>query len=100
MLPDSNTAKYFNLHQTKMLYIINHGIAPYFKSTILETFKKFSVYRLPFYKSVTTLVQDCEILMMVRYWNYGTYRAIDPYLEFSFLNHSKIIVTSITLCDT
>ena len=80
-----------------LLHILNQ---PYLKNP-----KKFLAYSLSFYESLIKLVQDCEILMMVRYWDYDKYRAIVPHLESSFFNHSKITLTShfvmtVTVCYT
>ena len=37
MFPDSKIARNFSMARTKIMYAINHGIAPYFKSNLLTS---------------------------------------------------------------
>ena len=42
IFPDSQIAKQVQLHRTKLGYVVNHGLAPYYKETIISAIKDAS----------------------------------------------------------
>ena len=42
IFPDSQIAKQVQLHRTKLGYVVNHGLAPYYKETIISAVKDAS----------------------------------------------------------
>lgn len=48
MFPDSKIATSFSMTRTKTMYIINHELAPYFKSLLLDSLKKSDIHAYSF----------------------------------------------------
>ena len=51
-----------------MGYALKYGLGPYFKNLINESVKKLSAYSLSFDESLCEVAQECEMVVMVRYW--------------------------------
>ena len=51
MFPDSKIAKDMTIGTDKIRYVINFGIAPIFKSMLIESIKLSEVYVVCFYES-------------------------------------------------
>ena len=55
---------------SKMQYgLINHGLAPYFKSLLLDSLKKSDIYVYSFDESLNYVTQTCEMDLYIRYWD-------------------------------
>ena len=63
MFPDSDIVKKFTLGKTKCSYIINYGIAPYFKEILLKAINHSPYYSLSFDESM----QNCRMDVGIRY---------------------------------
>ena len=61
MFPDSHIAKSFQLGATKMKYLTNFGIAPYFKSLLVESVKESPCHVLSFDDSLNPVTQTSEM---------------------------------------
>ena len=60
-------SKLFQLGPTKLKYITNFGIAPYFKSVLLERIKESSRYVISYDESLNKKTQSSEMDLLVRY---------------------------------
>ena len=69
IFPDSGPAKKITTVCVEMRYVLKYGLGPYFKNLMSESVKKSSVYSLSFDESLREVTQDCEMVVMVRYWH-------------------------------
>ena len=69
LCPDSKIAKDVTLGRTKISYILNFGLAPYFKSLLIEEIKKTPCYLISFDESLNKITQNCQMNLLVRFWN-------------------------------
>ena len=67
--PDSQIVKDFKLGNLKLMYIVNYGIAPYFKQFLEAKLEKAALYTLSFEESLNEITQDSEMVVMVHYWD-------------------------------
>ena len=58
MFPDSKIAKSFELGATKLKYVINFGIAPYFKDILYNHLKKSNCFVISFDESLNDYTQN------------------------------------------
>ena len=65
--PDSQIAEDFKLGHLKLMYIVNYGIAPYFKQFLDAKLKKVPLYTLSFDESLNEITQESEMVVMVQY---------------------------------
>ena len=56
MCPDSQIAKDYKVGRLKLMYIVNYGIAPYFKQRLDEKFKKALLYTFSFDESLNEMI--------------------------------------------
>ena len=59
----------FNLARTKSMYVINHGLAPFFKSMLNDSLQKCNIHVFYFNESLNEVTQTCEMDMYIRSWN-------------------------------
>ena len=52
MFPDSRIAEAFLMGRTKLMYMINHGLAPFFKSLLLSELNKADIFVFSFDESL------------------------------------------------
>ena len=69
MFPRLKSLYNFNLARTKSMYVINHGLAPFFKSMLNESLQKSNIHVFCFDESLNEVTQTCEMDMYIRYWN-------------------------------
>ncbi|XP_047130548.1 uncharacterized protein LOC124810196 [Hydra vulgaris] len=69
MFPDSKIAEDFTMNTSKVSYIVNHGLAPYFKTLLKEEITKSDCYIVFFYESLNDITQTCQMDLLVRYWD-------------------------------
>ena len=51
------------------MYVINHALAPCFKSLLLDSLKKSDIYVYSFDDSLNYVTQTCEMDLYIRYWD-------------------------------
>ena len=73
------------------MYIVNYGIAPYFKQLLDAKLKKIPLYTLPFDESLNEITQESEMLVMVQYWDEEENEVRTRYLGSTFLGHSTAV---------
>ena len=69
------------------MYIMNYGIAPYFKQLLDAKLKKAPIYTLYFDESLNEITQKSEMVVMVQYWAEGRNEVRTRYLGSTFLGH-------------
>ena len=69
MFPDSKIAEAFSMGRTKSMYMINHGLAPFFKSLLLSELNKSDIFIFSFDESLNQVTQTCKMVVYVRFWN-------------------------------
>ena len=69
MFPDSKIAEVFSMGRTKSMCLINHGLAPFFKSLLLSELNRSYIFVFLFDESLNQVTQTCEIDVYVRFWN-------------------------------
>lgn len=98
MFPDSAIAARFKCGETKSSYLINHGIAPYFKSLLLEKLRSESLeFVLLFDESLNSKTQSKQMDVHVRFWDGGEVRT--RYYHSEFMGHATAI-NMVSVFDT
>ncbi|XP_047123731.1 uncharacterized protein LOC124806683 [Hydra vulgaris] len=87
MFPDSKIAEDFTMSTSKVSYIVNHGLAPYFKTLLKEEITKSDCYIVSFDESLNDITQTCQMDLLVRYWD-GNDKVKVRYWTSAFLGHS------------
>ena len=68
MFPDSKIVKFFELGATKLKYVINFGIAPYFRDILYNHLQKSDCFVISFDKSLNDYTQNCQMDILIRYF--------------------------------
>ena len=89
MFKGNGVAQKFKLGRTKIGYVVNHGLGPYFKELMIESVKTSPVYCLSFDESLCEVIQTCEMVVMVRFWDSDSNSARVHYLGSTFFGHSR-----------
>ena len=92
MLPDSKIAEVFSVGRTKSMYMINHGVASFFKSLLLSELNKSDIFIFFFDESLKQVIQTCEMDVYVRFWNVTELKVNVRFIGSTFLamEHIKI----------
>ena len=86
MFPDSQIAKDFSMSKTKMAYLTNFGLVPYYRKNLLDAAKLSPVYSLSFDESLNSIYQEEQMDFYVRFWNDKAGRVAMRYLDSKFLS--------------
>ena len=89
LFPDSKFAQDVALGRTKINYVINFGLAPYFKSLLIEEVEKSPYYVVSFDESLNKVTQTCQMDLIVRFWNELSNEVEVRYLNSTFLGYSS-----------
>ena len=87
MFPDSEIAKLFQLGPDKIRYMVNFGIAPYFKSLLMDTLKKSECFVVSFDESLNEVTQLCEMDLLVRFFDHLENKVKIRYFDSRFFGH-------------
>ena len=88
MFPDSEIAKKFQLGPNKVKYVTNYGIKPYIKDLLVESIKKSDCYIVSFDESLNKVTQNCEMDLLLRYFDSSDDRVKVRYFDSQFLGHA------------
>ena len=69
MFSDSQVAKDFDMGPNKTGYVINYGLAPFFKEQLQDELRKSPCYIMSFDESLNKITQSCQMDLLVRFWN-------------------------------
>ena len=86
MFTDSNIAKSITVGVDKMRYVVNFGIAPVFKSILIDSVKKAEIFVAIFDESLSEQTQNCEMDMLIRYFDIENIVKV-CYLTSNFMGH-------------
>ena len=87
MFPDSKIAEAFSMGRTKSMYMINHGLAPFFKSLLLSELNKSDIFIFFFDESLKQVTQTCEMDVYVRFWNVTELKVNVRFIGSTFFGH-------------
>ena len=77
------------MKQTKAAYIINHGLAPYFRGILYEHIGVSDVVVVSFDESHNDISKSCEMVLVVRYWSSTENCVKTRYLDSTFMGHAR-----------
>ena len=89
MCPSSPEAQNFKMASTKLMYVVNHGLYPYFKE-LLQTEVAAAPYITPMFdESMNDVLQKSEMDVHIRYWDDTENKVKVRYFDSRFLGHTK-----------
>ena len=68
MFRDSKIFKSFEFGATKLKYVINFGIAPYFRDILYNHLQKSDCFVISFDESLNDYTQNCQMDILIRYF--------------------------------
>ena len=68
MFPERDIAQQFSMGCIKSMYVINHWLAPFFKSQLTDDLEKSDIHVFSFDESLNDVTQTSEMDLYVRYW--------------------------------
>ena len=86
MFSDSEMAEQFNLSKTKCSDFINFGIAPVFKTNLTKEIQMSLIYTFSFDESMNSVMQQCQMDVVVRCWNETAGNTETRYYDSKFLS--------------
>ena len=86
MFPDSEITKQFKLRKTKCSYFINFAIAPAFKTNLTKEINMSPFYSFSFDESMDSVMQQCQMDVVIRYWNKTAGNVETRYYDSKFLS--------------
>ena len=87
MFPDSKIAQSFKLGPTKLKYLTNFGIAPHYKSALLDNVRNSPCHVISYDESLNLKTQSSEMDLLVRYFDEIELKVKTRYLDSQFLGH-------------
>ena len=91
MFPDSKIAKSFQVGPDKLKYMCNFGLALFFKTILAEKLKKSEHYVISYDESMNEVTQNCQMDVLIRYFDGDDKQVKVRYLDSYFLGHSTNI---------
>ena len=88
MFPQLKGLYKFNLARIKSMYVINHGLARFFKSMLNDSLQKSNIHVFCFGESSNEVTQTCKMDMYRRYWNDNSNTVNVCYYGSSFYGHT------------
>ena len=88
MFPDSKIASQMELGKTKLMYIVNHGLGPHFREELKREASASEWYVVSFDESLNKTVQECEMDLIIRFWDNLTNTVQVRFWNSMFLGYS------------
>ena len=88
MFTDSEIAKDFQLSHTRLTYIINFGIAPYFHQLLIDELKNCNYYSLSSDEILNDFMQTCQMDINIHFRSKAERKACVCYFDSKFLGHA------------
>ena len=88
MYPEIEELKSFQMSRTKAMYVVNHGLAPYFKSLLKNDLLKTDFLVYSFDESLNDATQTTEMDLHVRFWDSAENKVKVRYYDSTFLGHA------------
>lgn len=90
MFPDSVIAKKFSCGETKCSYLIQFGLAPYFKTDLANKVQKpETIFVVSFDESLNKVLQEEQMDLLLRFWDEELNRVVTRYYDSVFLGHTR-----------
>ena len=87
MFPDSKISQSFKLGPTKLKYLTNFGIAPHYKSVLLDNVRNSPCHVISYDESLNSKTQSSEMDLLVCYFDETELKVKTRYLDSQFLGH-------------
>ena len=94
MFPDSKIAKSFELGATKLKYVINFGIAPYFRDIL----QRSDCFVISFDESLNDYTRNCQMDIVIRCFDHVEDSVKVHNLDSQFFGHLHIKIYLSNLC--
>ena len=88
MFPDSQIAQQFTCSPTKVKYLSEFGLAPYYEQKLITKLDEVPYYSLSFDESLNRQTKNEQMDFSVRYWDTEIEQVVDHYLTFKFIGHA------------
>ena len=89
MFPERDITQQFSMGCVKSMYVINHWLAPFFKSQLTDDLEKSDIHVFSFDESLNDVTQTSEMDLYVRYWDVNARQVESRYCgSDSFLGHA------------
>ena len=69
MFPDCKIAASMEFGRKKLKYIINHGLAPYFKNILTEDLGSAEFLSVCFDETLNKITHNCKMDLVLQYWD-------------------------------
>ena len=79
------------------MYVINFGIAPYFGDILYNHLQKSDCFVISFDESLNDYTQNCQMDILIRYFDHVDDRVKTRYLDSNFLDILHIKINLFTL---
>ena len=70
MFNDSKVSSKMELGPGKIRYVVNHGMAPYFKTILKDEILLSDCFVVSFDESLNQVTQQCKMDLVIRFWNF------------------------------
>ena len=88
MFPDSQIAQQFTCSPTKVKYLSEFGLAPYYEQKLITKLDEVPYYSLSFDESLNRQTKNEQMDFSVRYWDTEIEQVVDHYLTSKFIGHA------------
>jgi len=89
MFPDSIIVKGITIGNTKIAYIITHGLAPFFEQDLIKSLQNCTEYVVCFDKALNHVVQRGQMDPVIRFWDVHFNQVSSHYLSFPWSLNCK-----------
>ena len=83
---DCQIAKKFAQSKTKCAYLINYGMVPFYKETLVQSAKRSPYFSFSFDESLNSAFQEEQMDCVIRFWNDSECQVKTRYLNSKFLS--------------
>ncbi|XP_023241751.1 uncharacterized protein LOC111639988 [Centruroides sculpturatus] len=88
MFFDTAIARQFQLGPDKASYIINYGLAHYFRKKLIDAVTSCDNITIAFDESLNKVAQRIQMDLVIKYWDKSKDKVMTRYLNSVFLDHS------------
>ena len=88
MFPDSRIAKSFELGAIKLKCVINFRIAPFLRDILYNHLQNYGCFVISFDKSLNDYTQNCQMEILIRYFDHVEDRVKICYLDSKIFGHA------------
>lgn len=89
MDPDSRVLQNFKMKRSKASYVVNHGLAQYFKKLLENEINNSDTLVISFDESLNDVIQESEMVLIIRYWCPKDSKVKSRYYDSAFFGHGR-----------